>query len=243
MKGEYIFWVIWPLLLVMPKDLFSQEPQLYGVLPAVLLKSDINDRLSYSLQLSSETNAIHRNSDRRHFPARAININLEPALSFDADPNLNLAGGFLLRFRDPFSNTSLELRPWQQVTLVHRLNQYRFRNRLRLEQRWTENRGAETYDFNLRARYRFSTDFPLEGERLDDREFYLNISSEALITATSGQPLYFWENRTYLGLGYQFNSRNRLEPALEYRIRRIDKAGNRRRFLFLRIVWVAKLGK
>ena len=218
--------------------LHGQDVQQYGSIPMLLLKKEVNDRLDYTVAFSSEMNAIDRRSAGERYPAKVLNLNLESALSYDANPNLNLAGGFLFRLRDPFTGTTTELRPWQQLTTIHRLGKYRLRNRLRAEERWA---GIDL-DFDLRLRYRISTDFPLDGERLDNREFYLNISAEALVTPTGSQAFYFWENRTYFGLGYQLNDRHRLEPALDFRTRRRDEAGNRRNFLFLRLVWVADIG-
>lgn len=217
---------------------FAQDTQLYGLIPTALLKKKVNDRADFSLALSSEMNAVDRQlGDQRH-TAKVLNLNLESALSYNANPDLNLAAGFLFRLRDPFNGTTTELRPWQQLSTIHRLGKYRLRNRLRTEERWA---GSEL-DFNLRLRYRISTDFPLEGERLDQREFYLNFSTEALLTPTSARAFYFWESRTYLGLGYQINERQRIEPALDFRSRKVDDEGHRRHILFLRLIWVAEVG-
>ncbi|PHN05526.1 DUF2490 domain-containing protein [Flavilitoribacter nigricans] len=232
----------WKLLLalavVLPASLSAQDVQLYGTIPMVLVKKEVNEQTGFSTALSSEINGIDRRIADRRYTAKVMNLNLESALSYDANPNFNLTAGLLFRLRDPFNGTSIELRPWQQVTVIHRLGKYRLRNRLRTEERWT----GRNLDFDLRLRYRISTDFPLEGERLDSREFYLNVSTEALITPTGMRAFYFWESRTYLGLGYQLNERQRLEPALDFRSRRRDDLGNRRNFLFFRLVWVTKVG-
>lgn len=220
----------------------AQDVQLYGGIPGILLKSDINDQLAYSLNFSSEINFISRMVGDQSFPAEILNLNLEGALSYDYDPNLNLTAGLLYRLRNPFTGAAFELRPWQQLTTLSRLEKYRVRNRFRAEQRWVESSDG-TYDFDLRLRYRLSADFPLQGLRLDDKEFYLNLSSEVLITATAAQPLYFWENRNYLGIGYRINSRNRIEPALDFRTRKRNLEGDQRSTLFLRLLWVTEVGK
>lgn len=235
MNGK-ILWIV--LCSLIPLTALAQDRQLYGTIPMLLLKKDGGEQLSYTLALSSEINAIEREFTDRRFTAKVYNLNLEPALSYDVNPNLNLAAAFLFRLRDPFTGTTTELRPWQQISLIHRLGKYRLRNRLRMEERWA----GSDLDFNLRLRYRISADFPLEGERLDSREFYLNISTEALVTPTVTRAFYFWESRSYLGIGYQLNDRQRLEPALDFRSRKVDEKGNRRHTLFLRLVWVAKVG-
>lgn len=227
------------LLLGLPMKLTGQDAQLYGSIPMILVKRDLKDQLDLSVTLSSEMHAFDRKTGGERYSAKVLNLNLESALSYDANPNLNLATGFLFRLRDPFTGTTTELRPWQQITDIRRLGKYRVRNRLRAEERWV---GSQP-DFDLRLRYRISTDFPLAGERLDNREFYLNLSTEALLTPTRKMPWYFWEHRTYLGLGYQINDRHRLEPALDFRTRKMDATGRSRRILFLRLIWVSKWQK
>lgn len=230
--------MFWLTILGLPLLLGAQDRQLYGTIPMVLLKKNGGERINYSLSFSSEINAIERKFSDRLFTAKVDNLNLESAISYDLNPNVNLAAAFLFRLRDPFTGTTTELRPWQQLSLIHRLGKYRLRNRFRIEERWS---GSEL-DFNLRLRYRLSADFPLEGERLDAREFYLNVSSEALLTPTQKRAFFFWESRTYLGLGYQLDERRRIEPALDFRSRKVDAAGNRRHILFLRLVWLAEIG-
>lgn len=225
--------------LAFPLALSGQSGQLYGTIPAVLLRGNLKP-FDYAFSLSSEINAISRTLGDRTFPAEVLNLNLESALAYDPNPNLNLAAAFLYRIRNPFSGRGIELRPWQQATLINRLDKYRLRNRLRLEERWVGSTD-EGVDFDLRLRYRLSTDFPLEGERLDIREFYLNLSTETLFTLTAVQPLFYWESRTYVGLGYQLHVKKRLEFAFDFRSRKIDSLGNRRHTLFLRLLFIADL--
>lgn len=216
----------------------AQTIQLYGLYPTVLVKGDLGQRLDFSVGLSSEINAIDRMIDNREFPAEVLNVNGETALSFDAHPNINLAAGFLLRVNGPFTDGSAELRPWQQITAISRLGAVRIRNRARLEQRLIKRQHSGMRRADLRLRYRLSADLPLQGERLDAREFYLNMSSEAMMTLTRSRVLYFWENRSYLGLGYRFANGQRLEPGLEFRQRRINDVGERQHFLLLRMTWI-----
>lgn len=219
----------------------GQSVQLYGVYPAALIKGDLGDRLGFSIGASSEVNAIGRTIDNREFPAEVLNVNTEAAVSFDAHPNINLAAGFLFRINGPFTDGSTELRPWQQVTAISRLGVVRLRNRARLEQRLLPTDETEMRRADLRLRYRLSGDMPLEGERLDAREFYLNVSTEAMFTLTRARVIFFRETRSYVGVGYRFASGQRLEPGLEFRARRINADGDRRHFLFLRLTWITHL--
>lgn len=219
------------LLLIFQTVNFAQKDvQLYGLLPGILVSADAG-QTKYSFGISSEINAVSKRLEGRDFPAEVMNLNLEGALSFDPDPDINLAAGFLYRFSDPFTDRSAELRPWQQITLISRLRKYRLRNRFRVEERWISD-GEGRFELDIRLRYRISADFPLQGERLDAKEFYLNFSNEFHLTPTIDRPLYFWENRTYLGIGYRLNDRQQLEPALDFRTRKLNDSGSRRNFFF-----------
>lgn len=221
----------------------QKDVQLYGLLPSVLVKGDIGEA-EYAFSSSSEINAFSKSLGDRMFPAEFLTLDFTGILSYDSGPNVNLAGGFMYRFTDPFSGSSgSEIRPWQQITFIQRLEKYRIRHRFRVEERWRESRSGGDFNFDIRFRYRLSADFPLSGERLDDREFYLNLSNEALIMPTIDRPLFFWDYRAYVGLGYRFNDRTRFEPALEFRTRKINDFGNRRHFLFLRLQYITSIGK
>ncbi|MEZ5038324.1 MAG: DUF2490 domain-containing protein [Saprospiraceae bacterium] len=233
--------IIFALFQVSTTALLGQDIQRFGVLPSLLLRTDLTDRTGLSLGFSSETDILTIDGVNRRTSTKVLNLNLEAALSVDPTPNFNLAAGFLYRFRDPFAESTTELRPWQQLTFIQRWGKYKFRNRIRAEQRWFEQATDNGYDFDLRVRYRVSTDFPLSGERLDNHEFYLNLSLEALFTPTRPRPLYYSDNRVYIGLGYQINAKHRIEPAIEIRTRRIalDK---RLYFSFFRFIWITTVG-
>lgn len=221
----------------------QKDVQLYGLLPGVLVSGDWGE-VQYALSSGSEINLVSKNLEGRSFPAEVMTLDLSALLSYDYGPNLNLAAGFLYRFNDPFSGAvTNEIRPWQQLTTIHRAGKYRIRNRFRVEERWRESAATGNFNFDIRLRYRLSADFPLSGERLDDREFYLNLSNEILVMPTLDRPMYFWDYRAYTGLGYRFDNRHRLEPGLEFRTRRINEVGNRRHFLFFRLQYITKFGK
>lgn len=221
----------------------QKDVQLYGLLPGVLVTGDLGE-LQYAFSSGSEINLVSKSLEGRSFPAEVLTLDLSGLLSYDSGPNLNLAAGFLYRFNDPFSGSvTNEIRPWQQVTTIHRAGKYRIRNRFRMEERWRESSSTRKFNFDIRLRYRLSVDFPLSGERLDDQEFYLNLSNEVLVMPTIDRPMYFWDYRASVGLGYRFDGRHRLEPGLEFRTRRIDEVGNRRHFLFFRLQYITKFGE
>ncbi len=75
--------------------------------------------------------------------------------------NQSVAFGILYRFRETFDGGANELRLTQQYNIQSSPYVVRYGHRLRSEQRIT---AAKT---THRFRYRFSLDFPLQGEKLD----------------------------------------------------------------------------
>lgn len=122
-----------------------------------------------------------------------------------------ISGGYLFRWAEPFFDKEFgyEHRLMQQYSFITYIDDRRIGNRIRTEQRFRNN----SY-FN-RARYRISYDFPLVGAQLDPGETYLILSDE-IITAFNSEEASL-ENRFYIGLGWYFNDKRKLEAGLQYR--------------------------
>lgn len=106
-------------------------------------------------------------------------------------PKISLSVGY--KYRDLNGSSIAENRLTQQVAYTHQNNSVRLLSRLRAEQRFRDT-------FAHRYRYRFSVDFPLNGEKLDTREFYLVSSNEVLFESTQGENTL--DNRLSIGTGY-----------------------------------------
>ncbi len=221
----------------------AQENLSYGVIPTFLLSGPLGDRLQYSLSLDTEVNAIPEPGPENGRKTVWRNFDLEAALSYDLNPNLNLAAGLQYRVSAPEAPPrGAEWRPWQQLTLISRPRKFRLRHRFRLEERFVDAPGDPTaFNLRFRLRYRFSADFPLQGERLDPGEFYLNLSTELLTTASFDDGFFLWQNRNYAGLGYQFSPAHRLEAAPEWRIGKAREQDFWQNLLVLRLTWVSRL--
>lgn len=138
-------------------------------------------------------------------------------LHFSHFSNLQLKGdqsiaiGIQYRFRDWFDDGSNELRFTQQFNVTSRPQVVRFGHRFRTEQRITKNLTIH------RFRYRFSIDFPLQGERLDVGEPYFVGNLESLLSlAKNAKPEY--DKRLTIHLGWLLNEEIKFQFGMEYRI-------------------------
>ena len=125
--------------------------------------------------------------------------------------NQSLALGIQYRFRQNFeASKQNELRLTQQYNITSKPRVVRFGHRLRSEQRITR-------DLTIhRFRYRFTLDFPLQGEQLDIGETYFVGNLEALLSAASAStPQY--DQRFTATLGWLVREKTRLQIGVEYR--------------------------
>ena len=121
--------------------------------------------------------------------------------------NNKLAGGYLARLREGRTIHKAV----QQFTLVRRYSAFRMAHRFSFDQAFEKDGPVE-----IRLRYRLTGEFPLNGEAVDVREFYLKINNEYLNAFQDGE--YDLEIRLAPLLGYIFTDKNKFEFGLDYRL-------------------------
>jgi len=121
--------------------------------------------------------------------------------------NQTLAGGYLLRVRDQKPTH----RFIQQYVITKNYTGFRLSHRFVADETFDENEPME-----LRLRYRLSTLFPLSGQSIDPKEFYIKVNHEYLNSFQSSD--YDLEIRLIPFVGYVFNKDNKFELGLDYRI-------------------------
>ncbi len=121
----------------------------------------------------------------------------------------------------------------QQYSFVTRPGVVRFGHRLRSDQTFHPEDPPR-----LRFRYRFSAEFPLQGEVIDPREFYMVASDELIYAIQDSQSSY--ENRLVASLGYMLPNKNhRLQVGFDYRTRLRDSELSET--LWFKMAWLVRL--
>ncbi|GAA4804282.1 hypothetical protein GCM10023330_08280 [Litoribaculum gwangyangense] len=127
------------------------------------------------------------------------------------DYSHDLSFGIYYRNRDIFDTGSDELRLTQQFNYKKQKLGVRFGHRFRSEQRFFNDRTV------FRQRYRFTIDFPLNGEKLDIGELYFVSSLEGLLNL-SKPDIPEIDQRTTVQIGWQLTENLKLQAGLEYRL-------------------------
>lgn len=142
----------------------------------------------------------------------------------------SLAGGYLHRMRASGASAS---RFVQQYTLVTRSSGLRLAHRFSSDQTFEPNEPA-----TIRLRYRLATEFSLQGQAVDAREWYLKISNE-LLSAWEGTAHDF-EGRVVPTLGYAITDSNKLETAIDYRLEGL-RSDRLRHTVWWAVTWYVSL--
>ncbi len=152
-------------------------------------------------------NFIYSDSD---FDIRVRQLDLGHFSNLKIAHNQSVALGALYRLRDVFDGGASELRLTQQYNLSQKPFVVRYGHRFRSQQRITS--ALTTHRF----RYRFSLDFPLQGEQLDVGEAYFVGNVEQLLSAAkTRKPQH--DTRFTIFIGWQLTEKMKLQLGTEYR--------------------------
>jgi hypothetical protein len=172
---------------------------------------------NWALHFKTESRLLFQSGQFGKEPIRGVDYvlsDISMIASKKTGLNTNLAGGYLVRILE---NQAIH-RTIQQFSIVRKFNSFRLAHRFSADQSFNLNPNDE---FKLkyveyRLRYRIAAEFPLNGQSVDAREFYLKINNEYL---------YVWQNsendieiRIVPLLGYNFVDTSKLELGLDYRL-------------------------
>ncbi|MEZ2413444.1 DUF2490 domain-containing protein [Muriicola sp. E247] len=186
----------------------SQESFLSYLQPQLALNYNVTTSYSQNFTLSSR-NFIYREDK---FRLEGRNFDISHFSNFKTGVNTSFGAGLMYRFRKLFDNTRTnELRLTQQLNTTTRPMVVRYGHRWRTEQRFFPDVTVH------RFRYRFTLDFPLEGEKVDINEAYLILNTEALLSVASGRGAQY-DQRFTAALGWLLEDTVQLQAGLEYRL-------------------------
>lgn len=188
--------------------LSAQSAYRAGLLPAINVNQKLPDQ--WRLNYKAETRFIMAEGAFAEPAALALDhslIDLSTIVSKQFGSNKSMAGGYLIRLREKEVNH----RFIQQLAIVQRYETFRLAHRFSTDQTFGSEGPPE-----FRLRYRISTDFALNGQSVNQNEFYVKVNHEYLgaLEATEVD----LEIRLVPLLGYYLNDNRKIEWGLDYRI-------------------------
>ena len=146
---------------------------------------------------------------------------LRLGLTYYLTDDLKLTAGYAYVNHFPAENhkniSQPEHRPWQQLQWHTRYPKLRLMQWFRLEERWrrkilNDDKLADGYSFNFRARYNFFSQFPLSKKSFQSGTFSFVVNDEVHINF--GKQIinnYFDQNRFFVGFAYHVNKHDNFQ--------------------------------
>lgn len=205
-------------ILVIGHALKAQSELTFGFLPEISVSHRWAEKWRVSGQLESMQQSFMNRNQERLEGYEYIRTDATSLLTYQLSPNWGIGLGGLARFE----NGDFVFRSIQQVTFNKRSTSLRFGHRLRTDQTF-----EPQSDIRLRLRYRFSLEIPLQGQTLNNGEFYTLWSAEQIGIYQTRE--LDWEQRLSGVLGYYINSNHKVEFGLDYRLDKfLDNPGRHR---------------
>ena len=174
--------------------------------PSIALNYMVSETYSHNFSLQNRNYII----DNEATQLNVRQLDLVHYSSLKLQDNQSIALGILYRLRETFDGGANEFRLTQQYNITSKPFVIRYGHRIRAEQRISPVRVTH------RFRYRFTIDFPLQGEKLDVGEPYLVSNLESLLSVvTEKKPQY--DVRFTVHLGWKLSNRTKLQFGTEYR--------------------------
>jgi hypothetical protein len=194
--------------------------------PQVGINYNVSPRYAQNFAVANR-NFIYEGNDLK-LKGRHLDLSHFSTLTIGLEQNLGL--GVLYRFRKSFDTDDFdELRFMQSFNISVRPSAIRFGHRFLSEQR------ILPFITVHRFRYRFTIDFPLEGENVDLGEWYLILNTESLLSVAKNQgPQY--DQRFMLTLGHLLTEQLRFLAGFEYRFNDYSEKTRNAGFLMTTLV-------
>jgi hypothetical protein len=144
-------------------------------------------------------------------------------ISYDITPHLSIVPigySFIYNYKygkQPAGFVNHEQRLWQQLFYKHKIKNISITHRLRLEERWLQEKNAtnesnDYSDYQWRMRYRILGNIPISKKVMEPKTLYVSIWDEFFWSW--GESVTFHEinqNRIFVGPGYQFTKNTQLQ--------------------------------
>ena len=184
----------------------AQSNNTIGFLPKITLSNEIHQKIKLVNSIESRQSFYNDNLNPES-QYQYILTDITNILSFKAGNGIKLNLGYLFRIREG----DIFHRSIQQLTFVNTSEGIRIAHRIATDQTFN------TYRLPLfRLRYRITLEKPLNGLRVDNKEFYLKINNEYLGSLTGSKSDL--EIRVVPFIGYELDKKNKVEMGIDYRI-------------------------
>jgi hypothetical protein len=160
-------------LVCMNWSLRAQNLTFFGTLPAMNLNVRISEKFDYNFFGSTTIDVFNKEIDGIYYPSTDLQLYIQPSLSYKFKKQINFSFSFTYQRNNPFRTIFVnEYRFWQQAMFKKNLKLGKLTNRIRFEERFTENKLIGNYPLSTRLRYQIGFTMPLKKKGKETNLFY-----------------------------------------------------------------------
>jgi hypothetical protein len=183
-----------------------------------------------------------QNFQGKSYHSGDIQTYFQTVLTYRYLPHLHFALGYIFSRNDPFLEDSFqnENRLFQQVVYSQNFETFRLSHRVRLEERFIDNRSEDLLEFRTRLRYQIGMKTTLLPATSSRPEFYSNSYNELYFSTTGKRNAFFSDDWLYSGIGMATKEWGSFElgPMLQYSVVNTEK--DQRFFYVISLGWLIK---
>jgi hypothetical protein len=227
------------VLLIYVTYVKAQTTNHFGIFPTIDHSGTLSDKWDYSLYYFGAVNVFNPDIGPIKRPSGFFIFYSEQALSYKANKNLSLTGSYVYQRTDPAENYFVnENRFYFQATYKTNRNRMSFKNRLRYDGRFIQDKLTGNYPFTSRVRYLFGLQTPLKKEK---DNLYLTAYNEFFFNTCKNSAVIYGENWASAALGFKTAKAGNWEIGPLYIFWVINKQYDLTNLLYLQLTWSTHL--
>ncbi len=212
----------------------AQNTQHFGLFPTIDHSGTLSNKFDYSLYYFGEFNLINSTNEKPNF----FVFYSEQALTYKVNPHLSFTGSYVYERQHPTENNYRnENRIYLQATYKYNLNRTTLKHRIRLDERFIQDRLANKSPLTSRVRYLFGISTPLQKQ---SDKIYLSAYNEFFFNTFKSANAIYAENWAYAGVGYNFTKSNTLEVGILHTFW-VGNQTDLTKFFYLQLSWISHI--
>ena len=216
----------------------AQSVYLGGVFPTIDHSGLLTKRLEYSLYYFGAFPLLNLKAPNLKNDARFLLFYAEQGLSLNVNAKLSLNASYVYQRENVGQENYInENRLHVQATYKHAAASAQIKHRVRLDNRFIQNRATGKTPYTHRLRYLLGIDFPISAQR---KNLYFTAYEEAFFNTYSSASSVYGENWAYAALGIKLNDHHKIESGPLYITWNTGEKAWLHQF-YLQLTWVSRL--
>ena len=188
----------------------SQTLTFYGTIPTISITKELSKKIKFNFFTSTTIDAFDRKIESVFYPSSDLQLYIQPSIVYQANKSISYSLSYTYQRNNPFRSIFVnEHRLWQQVLYIRNYSTFKWTNRLRVEERFIENKLTEIYPLSTRLRFQIGVISPFKF--LNQNKMYWSAHNEFYFSLSGQKNALYSENWSYLGIGFELSTKNKIE--------------------------------